>query len=113
MLDGTTPLPYDPTYATLVSTTIQDAIDELDTKYQMYTGAKAAYVEYDPTSSGRTQNKTVQGAIDKAFAEIDQIAAVVPFEIISFTVDGYTMDENRTIYLPSDTTINTLTFQHI
>ena len=111
MLDGTTPLPYDPTYATLVSTTIQDAIDELDTKYQMYTGAKAAYVEYDPTSSGRTQNKTVQGAIDKAFAEIDQIAAVVPFEIISFTVDGYTMDENRTIYLPSDTTINTLTFR--
>ena len=68
-------------------------------------------LEYGPTSSCRTQNKTVQGAIDKAFAEIDQIAAVVPFEIISFTVDGYTMDENRTIYLPSDTTINTLTFR--
>lgn len=73
--DGSITINYDNTFSTLVSTTIDEAISELDDKYQQYTGAKASYVAYDPTTSGRNTVATAQGAIDKAFAEIDQINA--------------------------------------
>lgn len=75
--DGTVPIPYDNQFNTLIATTVQDAIDELDNKYQSFTGSKAAYVEYDNTTSGRTGVTTAQGAIDKAFSEIDQLTAQI------------------------------------
>lgn len=74
---GTISIKYDNTYTGMTSGNVQDAIDELNSLYQQYSGQKAVYVEYDPTTSGRTNEKTVQGAIDKAFSEIDQAVAKI------------------------------------
>lgn len=78
---------YDSPFTSLTSTNVEEALDELDNKFNSLNGADAKNVRYDNTSSG-VDSITVQNAIDRIFATMDQLVAdyyYVKPKITSFT----------------------------
>lgn len=63
---------YTSPYSSLTSKNVQDAIDELDNKFNSMDATEAKNVKYDNTSSGK-DSTTVQNAIDRLYAIQDQL----------------------------------------
>ena len=80
---------YTSVYTSLVSTTVADALDELDNKFNSLNGEDARNVNYDNTTSG-VDSTTVQNAIDRIFAQLDQLVDDYYYQkpvITSFTAN--------------------------
>ena len=85
---------YDNTASGLEATTVQGAIDELDSKIKA--SDEASEITYDNTESG-LEAENVQDAIDELDDSVDKLT--------SLTNDGYIFKGYETLSIQSDTSI--------
>lgn len=99
--DSGTPIPstkigYDNTVSGLEATTVQGAIDELDSKIKA--SDEASEITYDNTESG-FEATNVQGAIDEAASIVTDIGEVIPESQVYFTgVDTTGKSFDKSLY---------------
>lgn len=84
---------YDSPFTSLTSKNVEEALDELDNKFNSLNGADAKNVRYDNTSSG-VESITVQNAIDRIFATMDKLVADYYYVYPKITKFYANYDEN-------------------